>query len=477
MAPEQPVAAAAGPGEADEDPLGGVVRACRGAVVRAGDRPEGAVRGLGGRLGAALGVVEAPDVPHPLVVVHLAGGRDEAEVREQAAGPAGAAQGAEAQGAGAVAAVHDHRQAAPLLAQVDGGEHALAAGERDRDPGLVRRPEGGAEGRLGQGDLDRGGHRVRPRGDARAAEGQGVVVGLGGEEADRVGGAGARLGIGAGLAVVAGGEDGAQVGPGREQLDHLRPARPFAEVGGALAAPALHALGGRVVRGEEGALAGVAVARPGVGEEEDHLLRLVEVVHAVEAAAGAGLVAADPLEGDHDLRVGPARPAGRGEGGADVPLAEVALVGQQPQALHPGGEGAGEGAGEGDPQLEGRGLGALVLRLVRLLGRRGGLQRNAERDEAGRAHEVEAGRFGRGSGIATPSGRTRPAKVKRGASNGTAVTPLPVKVSSRPVPAWSMPRWLVVQGMLRRVTSGRGRCWWPGGSRSARRHRGSRGQS
>ena len=192
--------------------------------------------GVEGAAAAAFGAlqVEAPDVAAAVVVLDLAGGRDLAQVGEERAAPAGRAERAEAGGAGAVGALGDESERAAGHGVVGGGEQALARDQRGREPELAGRPGGGALDRLGQRGLSRRRHHVGPRRDAGEGGRWAVVVTLGGEKGERLGGggggrrgdvtaAGLVVGVagwyeGGALFVVDGVEEDAQVGAGGQQL-------------------------------------------------------------------------------------------------------------------------------------------------------------------------------------------------------------------------------------------------------------------
>ena len=84
----------------------------------------------------------------------------------------------------------------------------------------------------------------------------------------------------------------------------------------------------------------VILPRAGVGDEDDDLVRLVEVVCGTEPAAGRGLgvarndgLSAEAAQRDDDVRIGPALAAGRRGRSADVHLIQQAPIGKAAQGL------------------------------------------------------------------------------------------------------------------------------------------------
>jgi hypothetical protein len=182
------------------------------------------------------------------------------------------------------------------------------------------------------------------------AGGQAVVLSLFLEEGDRI--FGALAGLGRNPILRRRVEEGPHVTAGEELLDVFElgvagaVALGVGQVRRPAAAPALGLLVGglRALDGAVGhVLEMVFAARPRIGDQQDRLFRLVEVVDRRQAPAlalgegrrgafvGAG---ADAAQGHHHLGIGPARAAGERHRGADVLLAEEALVGQDAQALH-----------------------------------------------------------------------------------------------------------------------------------------------
>ena len=354
---EQAVAVGAEVVELEVEPLGGVV------VAGGRTLPVVVVRARHGVVGALPGglVLEEPvDVSEAVVVLDLADGqlparveeRNRTQVGEEPGVPAGRAERSEAHGAGAVGAVESDWQGAAGDELVQGLEDGVPRGERDRDPGLVRGPDGGALNRLRQRCLDRRGDVVDRRQALADAGWRGVVAALRREEADRSGGRlqrcirdpsaqGVRR-IGVGAAGDRAGrreQERPQVGPGDEQLlDVVVGASGSGHDRGPLAALALPLLVGdrAVLLAVRKVLELVAARGARVREEEDGLHRLVQVVPDRVAAALVGEAPGvirdlptshpDAPQGHRHLGGGPAPSCRRRLGHARVDLPEVLVL-------------------------------------------------------------------------------------------------------------------------------------------------------
>ncbi len=298
--------------------------------------------------------------------------RDEAQVREEVRAPARGAERAETEGARAVGPVEREVDAAPGGGEIRRSEQRLPGPERDADARLAL-PHRGIERGLGE-------RHLRGRRD-------GVGPGVDGDRP-----AGSRIRVLAGLEPVErplrrrvvervfDEKVRAEVRTRSQQVPEHHLLR--VQVRRQLAPAARGALARRVVARE--ALP-VTRGRPRVGDQDDDLVGLVEVVRVAELAPGRGLAAREDAVGaeapqrDDDVRVGPALPAGWRRCGADLCLIQQTPVGQAAQGLDSRLEDRRESPGQRDAELEGRSDDHFVVVGVRALVGRGRAGRHAER--------------------------------------------------------------------------------------------------